>query len=49
MIKYLDKLDPKVCTSCKLDLFKVALVPNGLVCGKCGQQYQIRIKENSKC
>ena len=47
MIKYLHKLDPKVCASCKIDLFAY---PNKthLVCGKCGQQYEIRTGKENK-
>ena len=48
MIKYLHKLDPKVCTSCKIDLFKQYKGSAGLVCGKCGQQYEIRTGKENK-
>ena len=43
-LKTLTPHEPKVCHSCKVDLFKSHYVKDGYVCGLCGQQYLVRVK-----
>lgn len=42
MIKYINPREPKICSQCKLDLFKAHGKPNGYICGGCGQQYELK-------
>ena len=46
-LRTLTPYEPKVCHSCKVDLFKVKEIKDGYVCGLCGQQYLVRVKKES--
>lgn len=46
-LKILSPLEPKICHSCKVDLFKAKEVKDGYVCGLCGQQYLVRVRKES--